>query len=446
MADDYDEVNPVPGLKTDLELLLSHFTNSKSVRYTDFAKIWCQMGFPTIFCGWGKEESLREMVETALRHAVGFWHDIYTFQVRMGGLYLMYAFFFSQPLDPPQKVRLTQSQWAAGRKLLEIIKEQKHLDAEYIYHKLHYYRAFYYVMAPQPYLVAQTRRSKVDDGLRREIPAEQNEQPRSTPTNVHSVFPPALINNMESLHRDYREMKSALISAEGVQDTEGLQTLKEDFYDVLKNGLKHMDAWKPGSSSFDPDLVTMSTSTAVVPSSPGQQGVNRRRLKEHAFERSGVMGRHQRHLVMDSSQSDSEKTFASPNRRPAKKKKRKPEEETGVVSEDEIANSSMPLCLDDDSAEASSSVIPIGDVRGKRDNLKTNSTSSESEVDEMGDALLRAMNAQSATPSQPIKSSDELTGESAGAAVDLVDVKPSKKGKGRRKGSSPMKLPSSLME
>ena len=40
---------------------------------------------------------------------------------------------------------------------------------------------------------------------------------------------------------------------------------------------------------------------------------------------------------MDSSQSDSEKTFASPNRRPAKKKKRKPEEETGVVSEDEIA-------------------------------------------------------------------------------------------------------------
>ena len=106
----------------------------------------------------------------------------------------------------------------------------------------------------------------------------------------------------------------------------------------------------------------------------------------------------------------------------------------------------MPLCLDDESAEASSSVIPIGDVRGKRDNLKTNSTSSESEVDEMGDALLRAMNAQSATPSQPIKSSDELTGESAGAAVDLVDVKPSKKGKGRRKGSSPMKLPSSLME
>ena len=58
--------------------------------------------------------------------------------------------------------------------MLEIIKEQKHLDAEYIYHKLHYYRAFYYVMAPQPYLVAQTRRSKVDDGLRREIPAEQS--------------------------------------------------------------------------------------------------------------------------------------------------------------------------------------------------------------------------------------------------------------------------------
>jgi len=356
----------------------------------------------------------------------------------------MYAFYFSQPLDPPQKVRLTQSQWAAGRKLLEIIQEQKHLDAEYIYHKLHYYRAFYYVMAPQPYLIAQTRRSKVDDGLRREIPAEPSEQPRSS--SVHGVFPPALINNMESLHRDYREMKSALISAEGVKDTESLQTLKEDFYDVLRNGLKHMDAWRPGSSSFDPDLVTKSTSTAVVPSSPGQQGVNRRRLKEHAFERSGVMGRHQRHLVMDSSQSDSEKTFASPKKRPAKKKKRKPEEETGVVSENEIADSSMPLFLDDGSVEASSPVVPTESVRSERGNLKTTSTSSESEVDEMGDALLRAMNAQSASSSQSIKSNDEQTAESAGAAVDLVDVKPSKKGKGRRKGSSPMKLPSSLME
>ena len=42
------------------------------------------------------------------------------------------------------------------------------------------------------------------------------------------------------------KMKSALISAEGVKDTESLQTLKEDFYDVLRNGLKHMDAWRPG--------------------------------------------------------------------------------------------------------------------------------------------------------------------------------------------------------
>ena len=81
MAEDYDEINPVPGLKTDLELLLSHFTNSKSVRYSEFAKLWCEMGFPTIFCGWGKDEALREMVETAFKIIVGFWQEIYTFQV-----------------------------------------------------------------------------------------------------------------------------------------------------------------------------------------------------------------------------------------------------------------------------------------------------------------------------------------------------------------------------
>ena len=86
MADEYEDINPVPGLKTDMELLLSHFANSKSVRYAEFAKIWCQMGFPTIFCGWGKEEALREMIETALKMTVSFWSDIYTFQV--GGVAL----------------------------------------------------------------------------------------------------------------------------------------------------------------------------------------------------------------------------------------------------------------------------------------------------------------------------------------------------------------------
>ena len=147
MADEYDDINPVPGLKTDMELLLSHFANSTSVRYSEFAKIWRQMGFPTIFCGWGKEEALREMIEIAFKMSVGFWSDVYTFQVkvvdenlcclsifrgivsylltrsptslpyqvRMGGLYLMYSFYFSQPLEPPQKVRLTQSQWAGGQ-------------------------------------------------------------------------------------------------------------------------------------------------------------------------------------------------------------------------------------------------------------------------------------------------------------------------------------------
>ena len=88
MADEYEDINPVPGLKTDMELLLSHFANSKSVRYAEFAKIWCQMGFPTIFCGWGKEEALREMIETALKMTVSFWSDIYTFQV--GCIYRWY--------------------------------------------------------------------------------------------------------------------------------------------------------------------------------------------------------------------------------------------------------------------------------------------------------------------------------------------------------------------
>ena len=46
----------------------------------------------------------------------------HSYQVRMGGLYLMYAFYFCQPLDPPQKVRLTQSQWVAGEFQEQIVR------------------------------------------------------------------------------------------------------------------------------------------------------------------------------------------------------------------------------------------------------------------------------------------------------------------------------------
>ena len=41
-------------------------------------------------------------------------------------------------------------------------------------------------------------------------------------------------------------MKSQFISAENIQEAEGLHTLKDDFCDVLKNGLKHMESWRPG--------------------------------------------------------------------------------------------------------------------------------------------------------------------------------------------------------
>jgi len=422
MADEYDEINPVPGLKTDLEMLLTQFTNSKSVRYTEFARIWCQMGFPTIFCGWVKEEALREMVEAAFKLIVGYWHEMYTFQVRMGGLYLMYAFYFSQPLDPPQKVRLTQSQWVSGRKLLETIQEQKHLDAEYIYHKLHFYKAFYYVMAPHQYHIALTRRPTRDDMSRREYEPEPS-QPRST--SVHNVFPAALVNNMESLHAHYREMKNKFISAENVKETEGLHTLKEDFYDVLKNGLKHMESWRPGSGSFDPDEVTKAAS-AVVPTSPGQQGVNRRRLKEHAFERSGVMSRHQRHLVVES--SDSEKPFASPKKRPARRKKRKNDDVANVSAED-VANASMPLGFENDDSSAEAEEIDDGPegVPANDDN-RTQSTSSGDD-----DLLMKAMMDQFSPPRSTAQAKNH--GNAADSPYGSFKSKMSK-GKGKKKGSS----------
>lgn len=422
MSDEYDEINPVPGLKTDLELLLSQFTNSKSVRYTEFAKIWCQMGFPTIFCGWAKDEALREMVETAFKLIVGYWNEIYTFQVRMGGLYLMYAFYFCQPLDPPQKVRLTQSQWVAGRKLLATIEDQKHLDAAYVYHKLHFYKAFYFVMAPQQYQIAPTRRSTRDDLTKKEYDPEPS-QPRST--SVHNVFPAALVNNMESLHAHYREMKNKFISAENLKETEGLHTLKEDFYDVLKNGLKHMESWRPGSVSFDPDEVTKAAS-AVVPSSPGQQGANRRRLKEHAFERSGVMSRHQRHLVVES--SDSEKTFVSPKKRPARRKKRKTDD-VGNVSSEDVANASMPLDFDDESSANSlddTEEVDDGPAAiAAQDDHRTQSTSSGDD-----DVLMKAMMDQFCPPGSAPRDSDSAV------TPNETSKSKAKKGKGKVKGSS----------
>lgn len=366
-----DELNTIPGLKTDLETLLTQFSSTKSVRYAEFSKIWRQMGFPTIFCGWGTESALRELLETSFYLAVSFWQDVYTFQVRMGGLYLLYAFFFTQPLDPPQKIRLTQTQWNLGRKLLQTIQEQKHLDAEFIYFKLHYHRAFYYVMSCLPYQIAVTRKNVKDELMKREMVANESVTPKNV-ASVHTVFPNALVNNIETIHNQYREMKHLLASTERISESDGLNTLKDDFFDVLKNGLKFIETWKPGTPSFDPDTVPKAT----VTTSPQRQGDFRRRLKEHAFERQGIVGRHQRHIVVDSSASasDSDKdknAFASPQR-PKRKKKRQTNNLN--VTEAEILSSSMPLGfddvkVDDDELGTSSSDDHEGLVNGHRNNL-----------------------------------------------------------------------------
>lgn len=135
-------------LTEDVEELLARYQQTDSVRYEVFSTIWREMVFSDVFRGIANVAEIKRFSRVALATAVKYFLPPYSYQIRVGGLYLMFALYHTQPGSPPVKLRLAVRDWPVVEKFVKDSVDSGHQDVVYIFRKLVFDKAIHYAAMP----------------------------------------------------------------------------------------------------------------------------------------------------------------------------------------------------------------------------------------------------------------------------------------------------------
>lgn len=223
------------GLKTDFERLLLRFQQTESVRYEEFSAIWREMKFSTIFYGkMGKTDS-RKFTKEALATAGRYFSPPYSFQIRFGGLYLLYGLYNTQLCQPKEKIRIALKNWDEVLSCQEEMVNAEHFDAVYILNKLLNDKAFHFTAMPA--LLIYNRK-------RKKIPNEDvNENLREKSNLISELINAEALEELTNVHEHYQAMKHT-ISANKTQLDKALSLIRGNFVSDLKNIALNFQQWQ----------------------------------------------------------------------------------------------------------------------------------------------------------------------------------------------------------
>lgn len=135
-------------LVEDIEELLARFQHADTVRYEVFSAIWREMKLPDVFFGIGRASDTKRFAMTALATSMKYFLPPFSYQIRVGGLYLMFGFYHTQLAFPKVQIRLTLRDWPSVESFLKDSADSGHLDVIYIYQKLVGAKAIHYTAMP----------------------------------------------------------------------------------------------------------------------------------------------------------------------------------------------------------------------------------------------------------------------------------------------------------
>ncbi|ERL90851.1 uncharacterized protein LOC109542132 isoform X1 [Dendroctonus ponderosae] len=134
----------------DIENFISLWEKEKSMNYTDFATIWQNNNFTLIFAGQSYMKYLKLLCEITLSVVKNYLFSQENVYVQIGAFYLLYAFFYKQPIRKDVTIRLTLEEHRSLKRLLNKMLDQGQYDALYIYAKMKTDEAFDFVGQPSP--------------------------------------------------------------------------------------------------------------------------------------------------------------------------------------------------------------------------------------------------------------------------------------------------------
>lgn len=228
-------------VKADCEELLSRFQQTESVRYELFSVIWKKMNFSSIFYGRLEAYEKRSFSRVVLATAFSYMLTPYTFQIRVGGLYLLYGLYYSQLLTPREQIRLALKDWEDIQKFEQDAFNAQHFDVVYIFRKLQSEKAFHFTATPMP-LSFQVRKKPT----RQEMCEDFMDRQRR-PQELVSMD---MLEEVSNVHEHYEQLKVA-ISATPDQPDPAITVINKDLVSHLRNTVMGYCQWQKEKGARD---------------------------------------------------------------------------------------------------------------------------------------------------------------------------------------------------
>lgn len=186
-------------LVEDVEELLARFQHAGTVRYEVFSAIWREMKLSDVFFGIGRAGDMKRFAMTALATSIKYFLPPFSYQIRVGGLYLMFGFYHTQLAFPKVQIRVPLGDWLSVQSFLKDSADSGHLDVLYIYRKLVAAKAIHYTAMPH-YLTFRRLRQPAKK------PPVCAEFLRRT-TAVQDFLSPDFIQELSDIQSRYEKMK-----------------------------------------------------------------------------------------------------------------------------------------------------------------------------------------------------------------------------------------------
>ncbi|NXC49744.1 SNPC1 protein, partial [Penelope pileata] len=227
-------LSAVPGLQADCEELLGAFLEADTVRFERFAELWRERRFHTIFHGRMRALERNQITKTTLELAQQYFFPPYTFQIRVGALYLLYGLYNAQLCQPKQKIRIALKDWPEVQRFQNDLIDSQHYDAAYIFRTLRLARAFHFTAMPQ-LLNYRTKKKTLENECKEEFKDPSN--------RVNSLITNDVLEELMNIHEHYQKMKCA-ISADKSQPDKALSLIKDEFVVSLKDIAVEHQEWQ----------------------------------------------------------------------------------------------------------------------------------------------------------------------------------------------------------
>ncbi|KAJ6658036.1 hypothetical protein lerEdw1_001695 [Lerista edwardsae] len=347
-----------PGLRTDCEALLMQFQETESVRFEDFATLWRQQRFHTIFYGKIRALEQTKFTKEALSLAWPYFLPPYTFQIRVGALYLLYGLYNMQLCQPKQKIRVALKDWSEVQKFQQELLNAQHYDAVYIFRKLRMDKAFYFTAMPK-LLSFRTKKNTTER-------TEMKKEFRDPNDRLAGLCTADFLEELKNVHDHYQKMK-CLISRDKSQPDKAINLIKDDFVTNFQNIVLEYQKWQKDKLESPLATVAEGATKEKESSSQASKGSERARTladikaKSYSAVAQASKSRRHRQVKLESSESGSDhRTAKSPKgkndrKRPQPMRKRPRPKNLEVLQaakkEGVTASLSMPVIAEEDGEE-----------------------------------------------------------------------------------------------